>query len=140
MLHIRNDFSFFGGTLLEKPWQPGGFKSINILWLIPLISALTAVASSIISMRYTKQLTPQGEKVPGQGCSNVMMLGLMPMFSVYCLYRPGRRRYLLDMTPILSPWCRLSSSTTSTTRRRSAPRPRPSMRNAGRGRRRIRNA
>lgn len=22
MLHIRNDFSFFGGTLLENPWQP----------------------------------------------------------------------------------------------------------------------
>ena len=86
MLHIRNDFSFFGGTLLENPWQPGGFKSINILWLIPLISALTAVASSIISMRYTKQLTPQGEKVPGQGCSNVMMLGLMPMFSLYIAF------------------------------------------------------
>ena len=79
-------FSFFGGTLLENPWQPGGFKSINILWLIPLISALTAVASSIISMRYTKQLTPQGEKVPGQGCSNVMMLGLMPMFSLYIAF------------------------------------------------------
>ena len=86
MLHIRNDFSFFGGTLLENPWQPGGFKSINILWLIPIISALTAVASSIISMRYTKQLTPQGEKAPGQGCSNVMMLGLMPMFSLYIAF------------------------------------------------------
>ncbi len=91
MVDIKDDFSFFGGTLLENPWNnEKGFAGINILWLIPLISGLTALASSMISMRYTKQLTPGGEKAPGQGCSNVMLMVLMPAFSLFITFTvPG---------------------------------------------------
>lgn len=90
MVDIKEDFSFFGGTLLDTPWNDKGFGGISILWLIPLLSGLTAMASSFISMRFTRQLTPQGEKVPGQGCSNVMMLILMPAFSLFITFSvPG---------------------------------------------------
>lgn len=90
MAHIKEDFSFFGGTLLDTPWNEKGFGGINILWLIPLLSGLTAFASSFISMQYTKQLTPGGDKVPGQGCSNVMLLVLMPAFSLFITFSvPG---------------------------------------------------
>lgn len=53
MIELRSQFDFFGRTLLDNPFE-GGFKGINILWLIPLFSGLTALASSIISMHYTK--------------------------------------------------------------------------------------
>lgn len=90
MIDIKDDFSFFGGTLLENPWNDRGFAGINILWLIPLISGLTALASSLISMRYTKQLTPGGEQVPGQGCNNVLLMVLMPTFSLFITFTvPG---------------------------------------------------
>ncbi len=85
MQHIRKDFAFFGGTLLEKPWNDKGIKGINILWLVPLLSGLTALASSIISMHYTKMAT-SAEKQPGQGCSNVMLLVMMPLFSLYITF------------------------------------------------------
>lgn len=85
MQHIRKDFAFFGGTLLENPWNDQGIKGINILWLIPLLSWLTALASSIVSMHYTKMAT-SAEKQPGQGCSNVMLLVLMPLFSLYITF------------------------------------------------------
>lgn len=85
MQHIRKDFAFFGGTLLENPWNDQGIKGINILWLIPLLSWLTALASSIVSMHYTKMAT-SAEKQPGQGCSNVMLIVLMPLFSLYITF------------------------------------------------------
>lgn len=86
MNQIREDFSFFGRTLLDSPWNERGFAGINILWLIPLISGLTAFASSLISLHYTKQLNASGEKMPGQGCSNVMMLAMMPLFSLFITF------------------------------------------------------
>ena len=83
-------FSFFGGTLLDRPWNEKGFAGINILWLIPLISGLTALASSMISMHYTRQINENGEKMPGQGCTNVMMLAMMPLFSLFITFSvPG---------------------------------------------------
>lgn len=85
MQHIRDDFSFFGKTLLENPWNSKGFAGINILWLIPLFSWLTALGSSLISMHFTKMATA-GQKQPGQGCSNVMLIGLMPLFSLYITF------------------------------------------------------
>ena len=90
MYEIREDFSFFGGTLLDSPWNEKGFAGINILWLIPLISGLTALASSMISMHYTRQINANGEKMPGQGCTNVMMLAMMPLFSLFITFSvPG---------------------------------------------------
>ena len=82
--HIRNDFTMFGHTLLQNPWT-NGFRGISILWLIPLLSGLTAFASSLVSMHFTKQMT-SGEKQPGQGCSNVMLMVMMPVFSLYITF------------------------------------------------------
>lgn len=87
MQAIRRNFDFFGRTMLDNPFS--GFGDINILWLIPLISGLTALASSLISMRFTKMAT-SGEQQPGQGCSNVMLLVLMPAFSLFITFTvPG---------------------------------------------------
>jgi len=89
MLNLRRDFVFFGGrTLLENPWSSKGFKDINMLWLIPLFSWLTALASSYISMRYMK--AGQSGADQAQGCSNSMMLIIMPLFSLYITFSvPG---------------------------------------------------
>ena len=87
MIELRSQFDFFGRTLLDNPFE-GGFKGINILWLIPLFSGLTALASSIISMHYTKM--SMGAQQPGQGCSNTMMLVMMPAFSLFITFTvPG---------------------------------------------------
>jgi len=88
MQEFTNDFKFFGKNLLQNPWN-GGFAGISILWLIPLISGLTAFLSSLLSMHYTKQATA-AENQPGQGCSNVMMLVWMPAFSLFITFTvPG---------------------------------------------------
>lgn len=90
MQAIRKNFDFFGQTMLDNPWNnEKGFKGINILWLIPLISGLTALASSLISMRFMKA-SNGGQEQPGQGCSNVMMMVLMPAFSLFITFTvPG---------------------------------------------------
>ncbi|MCI8554311.1 MAG: YidC/Oxa1 family membrane protein insertase [Clostridiales bacterium] len=90
MLDMKDNFRFFGGlTLLENPWGTG-FGDIGLLWLIPLFSWLTALASSLVSMRYTKLASGTGEKQPGQGCTNVMMILLMPLFSLFITFTvPG---------------------------------------------------
>ena len=86
MMHIRKDFSFFNKTLLENPWDNDkGIKGISILWLIPLLSWLTALGSSLVSMRYTN-MAAGGQKQPGQGCTNVMLIALMPLFSLYITF------------------------------------------------------
>lgn len=90
MLKMRENFSFFGGqTLLVNPWNEKGFAGISVLWLIPLISWLTAMGSSLLSMRYMNLATP-GEKQPGQGCTNTMMVWMMPLFSLFITFTvPG---------------------------------------------------
>lgn len=88
MINVRKDFNFFGKTLLENPWNEKGIKGINILWIIPLISWLTALASSYISMRFMN--ATQGSGQPGQGCQNNSMLLVMPLFSLFITFRvPG---------------------------------------------------
>ena len=89
MQTIRKNFDFFGQTMLDNPWNSEkGFQGISILWLIPLISGLTALASSLISMRFMK--VSGGQDQPGQGCSNVMMMVLMPAFSLFITFTvPG---------------------------------------------------
>ena len=87
MMGIRKQFMFFGKSLLVNPWD-GGFAGINLLWLIPIISGLSALLSAIISMKYTKQLTPQNQ--PGQGCSTNMMMYSMPLMSLIITFTvPG---------------------------------------------------
>ncbi len=90
MYEIKKDFVFFGKNLLENPWNAEkGFSGITILWLIPLISGITAFLSSLLSMHYTKQATA-AENQQAQGCSNVMMLVWMPAFSLFITFSvPG---------------------------------------------------
>lgn len=82
---MRAQFQFGNRTLLANPWTEKGFGDINILWLIPLLSGLTAIASSVLSLHYSKQGMSQ-EKQPGQGCSNTMMFLFMPLFSLYITF------------------------------------------------------
>lgn len=79
------DFSLFGMDLLEQPND----KGFGLLWLIPLVSGITALLSSMLSMHYQKQMT-KGQVQQGQGCSNVMMLVLMPGMSLFIAFSvPG---------------------------------------------------
>lgn len=81
MMHLRKDFTIGSLSLLKTPGE-GGFSAFGWLWLIPLISGLTSALSSFISLRFSKMgMSP--EQQPGQGCSNVMMIVLMPCFSLY---------------------------------------------------------
>lgn len=87
MKTLKSKFTIFGQTMLTNPGE-GGFGGFSILWLIPLLSGLTALASAMISLHYTNQA--QGTKQPGQGCTNVMMMALMPLFSLYITFTvPG---------------------------------------------------
>ena len=89
MKTFREEFRIFGLDLLARPWGEGGFASFGWLWLLPLISGLTAFLSSLLSMHYTKQAT-SAENQQMQGCSNVMMLVWMPAFSLFITFSvPG---------------------------------------------------
>ncbi len=86
MIEIRDEFDFFGQTMLERPayngWTP------NWLWLLPIFSALTALCTSLLSQKYNKALMQPGQA--GQGCTTFMTLGLMPIFSLYITFTvPG---------------------------------------------------
>ena len=87
---MSDQFKFGDRSLLQNPWTPGkGFGDINILWLIPLLSGLTAVITSLLTTYYNKQGMSR-EKQPGQGCSNGMMFLFMPLFSLYISFTvPG---------------------------------------------------
>lgn len=86
MKTTKEDFTIFGVSVLNNPGYTGW--SPNWLWIIALVSGLTAMASSLISMHYTKQ--SQGANQPGQGCTNGMMIAFMPLFSLYITFTvPG---------------------------------------------------
>lgn len=103
MKTIADDFRFGNTTMLDNPWNSEGIKGINLLWIIPLLSWLTAMGSSLISMYFTKQGTAKGEKQPGQGWQQCDAgHPHAAVLAVYYVYRSGRRRYLLDM---LKPDC-----------------------------------
>ncbi len=87
MVELKKDFNFFGTDILNNPWN--GFDNISILWLIPLLSGITSMLSSLLSMHYTKQAA-NPETQQAQGCTNVMMMVMMPLFSLYITFTvPG---------------------------------------------------
>ena len=86
MQHMLNrDFKLGGAiNLLDYP-----NKGFGWLWLLPIISGLTSLATSWLMSFYQKRGT-SGEKQPGQGCMTVMTLLLMPGFSLYITFTvPG---------------------------------------------------
>ncbi len=80
MVQVREEFSVFGLSLLDTPWT-GSFTGISWLWMIALLSGLTALGTSVISMRYMKASNPTQQ--PGQGCMNNSMMFMMPMMSLF---------------------------------------------------------
>lgn len=87
MVDFEKKFTFLGDNLLRNPGE-GGFAGINILWLIPFISGVTALLSGMLSMHYTKQ--SGGDAQQAQGCSNVMMFVMMPAMSLFIAFSvPG---------------------------------------------------
>ncbi len=89
MVDFEDNFNFLGQNMLDQPWNDKGFMGINTLWLIPLISGFTAMLSGMLSMHYNKQ--GGGDAQPqAQGCSNVMMFGMMPAMSLFIAFTvPG---------------------------------------------------
>lgn len=89
IVEMKKDFDVpVIGSLLKTPWNDKGFKGISWLWLVPLISGLTSLGVSYISMQFTKKSQPQ--QMPGQGCTNNMMLIYMPLFSTWIAFTvPG---------------------------------------------------
>ena len=72
------EFSIGNKSLLEQPWQ----KDLrpNWLWLIAIISGVTALLSSLLSMKYSKAAMSLEQQQAG-GCSNAMMY-MMPVMSL----------------------------------------------------------
>ena len=86
IVDFKKQFNFFGENMLQNPWNEKGFAGINILWLIPILSALSQSLTSLLSMHYTKQTGGQAEQQQAQGCSNIMMLVMMPAMSLYIAF------------------------------------------------------
>lgn len=80
IVKTKSEFSIFGVSLLDTPWT-GSFTGINWLWLVALLSGITALGTSFVSMHFMKQM--QDQQQPGQGCMNNSMLYMMPLMSLF---------------------------------------------------------
>ena len=72
LIEVKEEFSVFGVSLLDMPWQ-GSVTKINWLWLIAILSGVTSMLTSLISMRYSRAMMGDQQQ-PGQGCTNNMMI------------------------------------------------------------------
>lgn len=79
MQTTKKDFTIFGYSLLKNPGE-GGFAGISVLWLLPVLAALSQLAMTMQTMKYT-QRGGAAEAAQQQGCSKIMMYG-MPVFSL----------------------------------------------------------
>ncbi len=82
MEEIRGQLSYGENfNMLEQPWK--NTLMPNALWIIAILSGLSALGSSLLSMHYSKKSQPQadGAQKQAQGCTNGMMFG-MPLFSL----------------------------------------------------------
>ena len=69
------DLNFLGLNLAEVP--SFGF---NILFLIPILSAVTSLLLSLVTMKTTAAIT---KGTPGAGATNVMMMVMMPLMMLW---------------------------------------------------------
>lgn len=69
---MRVNFDFLGMNLAATP----DFKAFNLLWIIPVLSGVTALLYSLI----TQKMQPQQAQ---QGGSTAMLTYMMPLMSVY---------------------------------------------------------
>jgi len=82
LINLKKQFTILGQSVLDNP----STGNLNLLWLIPILSALTALVQSYLSLRYSKMGMSKDAQMPGQGCSNVMMLIAMPAFSLFITF------------------------------------------------------
>lgn len=80
------EFSIFGFSLLKQPWQ----KSLvpNGLWIIAILSGVTALLSTLLSMHYSKAAMSLEQQQAG-GCSNFMMYSMPIMSLVFSFTVPA---------------------------------------------------
>ena len=81
MLEMHDEFYIGGINFLDNPWGNKGFAGIGWLWIVPLLSGVTALFSSILSMHFSKGSMSK-EQQQASGCTNGMMY-FTPLFSVY---------------------------------------------------------
>ena len=74
----KEQFSIFNMSLLEQPWQ--GSLLPNSLWIIAILSGVTALLTSLLSMHYNKASQPEQQQMPG--CSPNLMMYMMPVMSL----------------------------------------------------------
>ena len=72
------EFSLFGMSLLDTP----EFSNPDWVWVIAVLSGVSAFLSSKISMHFSKA-TMSAEQQKMNGCSNGMMLYMMPLVSLF---------------------------------------------------------
>ena len=85
MQKTGEDFKVFGMSLLEQP----DIKQPSWLWIIVLFSGLSSLATSLVSMRYSKASMSEEQKKMS-GCSTNMMTYMMPAMSLYfCFMVPA---------------------------------------------------
>lgn len=76
ILTVKEEFTMFGISFLGMPWD----GTVNWLWLVAILSGLTALGTSMVSMHYTKAMTADQPQM--QGCSPNMMMYTMPLISL----------------------------------------------------------
>lgn len=95
MIELRSQFDFFGRTLLDNPFE-GGFKGINILWLIPLFSGLTGLG--LQHYLHALHQNVHGRPAAWTGLLQHHDAGDDARFlPLHHLYGARRRWYLLDL-------------------------------------------
>lgn len=79
----RIDFNFFGIDLSAIPQ----FTQLNVLWLIPILSGVTALISSLVMQKMQKIQNPNAQNSNTQMNSTMnTMLILMPLMSVWIAF------------------------------------------------------
>lgn len=70
------NFHFLGFNLAQTP----DIKQFGIIWLLPILSGLTALLSSVVMQKMQQKTNPAAAQMQG---SMKTMLYIMPLFSVY---------------------------------------------------------
>lgn len=76
---LKVDFNFGPLNLAATP----SLKEFSVLWLIPILSCLTALGMSFVTQYYSKKNNPVQTQMPGQKQSSMMMYVLTPAMSLY---------------------------------------------------------
>ena len=72
---LKVDFHFLGINLAATP----DFKTFNLLWIIPILSGLSAMVFSLVQRHMQNKLTETPVQMPGGN----LMIFMMPLVSLY---------------------------------------------------------